>query len=493
VQVAGLSGVGPRIEIDAVASFLSVPELSAASEPDGVWATIKQALAGSHRGEYTDGPIGRAILLLAVPMVLELVLESVFAVVDVFFVSRLGADAVATVGLTESMLTIIYAAAAGLSVGAMATVARRVGERDHDGAARAAVQAIALGLFVAVPVGSAGFWFARPLLSMMGASPGVLANVSFTRIVLGFNGIILTLFLVNAVFRGAGDAAIAMRVLWIANAINIVLDPCLIFGLGPFPRLGVTGAAAATTTGRGIGVLLQLYILSRRDGRIVIRREHLRLDPRVMMNMLRLSGSAVLQQLIATTSWIGLVRIMATFGSVVVAANTIAIRIVIFALLPAWGLANAAATLVGQNLGAGKPDRAEASVWRACRYNLVALGVIGTLFIVSADAIVAIFTSDPAVAPLAAAGLRIFGSGFPFYAYGFVLTQSFNGAGDTWTPTVINVFCCWLGEVPIAYVLARPLGFGPHGAFWSIPIAFSSMALMSTLLFRRGQWKLKRV
>jgi Na+-driven multidrug efflux pump len=212
-----------------------------------------------------------------------------------------------------------------------------------------------------------------------------------------------------------------------------------------------------------------------------------------MMNMLRLSGSAVLQQLIATTSWIGIVRIMATFGSVVVAANTIAIRIVIFALLPAWGLANAAATLVGQNLGAGKPDRAEASVWRACRYNFVALGVIGTLFIVFADAIVAIFTSDPAVAPLAAAGLRIFGSGFPFYAYGFVLTQSFNGAGDTWTPTVINLFCCWFGEIPIAYVLARPLGFGPHGAFWSIPIAFSAMALMSTLIFRRGNWKVKRV
>jgi putative MATE family efflux protein len=472
---------------------LTVAEVAAASESTRFWPTIRQALAGSHRGEYTDGPIGRAILLLAVPMVLELVLESVFAVVDVFFVSRLGADAIATVGLTESMLTIIYAAAAGLSVGAMATVARRVGERDHDGAARAAVQAIALGVFVAVPVGLAGFVFARPLLAMMGATPGVLANASFTRIVFGFNGIILTLFLVNAVFRGAGDAAIAMRVLWIANAINIVLDPCLILGLGPFPRLGVTGAAVATTTGRGIGVLVQLYMLSRSDGRVVIRREHLRLEPRVMISMLRLSGSAVFQQLIATTSWIGLVRIVAWFGSAALAGNTIAFRVVVFALLPAWGLANAAATLVGQNLGAGKPDRAEASVWRACRYNLVALGAIGALFIVFADAIVALFTDDPSVAPIAAAGLRIFSAGFPFYAYGFVLTQSFNGAGDTWTPTVINLFCCWLGEIPIAYILARPLGFGPAGAFWSIPIAFSTMALVSALLFRRGAWKTKRV
>src|SRR5882672_1158607 len=255
-------------------------EVGATAPPAGIWQTVRASLSGSHHTDYTEAPIGRAIVMLAIP----LVLESVFAVVDVFFVSRLGADAVATVGLTESMLTIIYAAAAGLSVGAMATVARRVGERDHDGAARAAVQAIALGLFVAVPIGFAGFWFAPPLLSMMGASPGVLANASFTRIVLGFNGVILTLFLVNAVFRGAGDAAIAMRVLWIANAINIVLDPCLIFGLGPFPRLGVTGAAAATTIGRGIGVLLQLTVLWRGKGRVAIRREHLRIDPQVMMS-----------------------------------------------------------------------------------------------------------------------------------------------------------------------------------------------------------------
>jgi len=458
-----------------------------------LWTTIRESIAGSHHGQYTDGPIGRAILLLAIPMVLELVLESVFAVVDVFFVSRLGADAVATVGLTESMLTFVYAIALGLSVGAMATVARRAGERDDDGAARAAVQAIALGLFIAVPLGVGGAWLARPLLTLMGATPAVLAHSSFAAIVFGFNGVIMMLFLVNAVFRGVGDAAVAMRVLWIANAINICLDPCFIFGLGPFPELGVTGAAVATTTGRGIGVLVQLYVLWRGGGRIVVRRRHLRLDPPVMLAMLRLSGSAVFQILVGTSSWVFLIRILASFGSVAVAGCTIAIRIVMFVLLPSWGLSNAAATLVGQNLGANQPQRAEASVWRATLYNVVFLSVVGVVFFVLADRIVAAFTSDPAVAPIAVEGLRIICAGFPFYAAGYVLTQSFNGAGDTVTPTLINVLCLWMGEIPIAYVLSRPLGFGPAGVFWSIAIAFSVMSLVSAAVFRRGRWKLKRV
>jgi putative MATE family efflux protein len=327
----------------------------------------------------------------------------------------------------------------------------------------------------------------------MGAGPDVLAHSSYAAIVLGLNGVILMIFLINAVFRGAGDAAVAMRVLWIANAFNIVLDPCFIFGLGPFPRLGVTGAAVATTTGRGIGVLLQLYVLWRGRGRISIRREHVRLDPRVMLNMLRLSGTAVFQTLIATTSWIGLVRILAAFGSDVLAGNTIAIRIVIFALLPSWGFANAAATLVGQNLGARKPARAEASVWQASLYNMMALAGIGLLFVVFADAIVAGFTSDPAVAPIAVRGLRIISAGFPLFAYGYVMTQAFNGAGDAVTPTLINVFCLWLGEIPLAYGLARPMGWGPTGVYWSIFIAFSAMSLVSALLFRRGSWKLARV
>jgi putative MATE family efflux protein len=458
-----------------------------------LWTTIRQSIAGSHHGEYTDGPIGRAILLLAIPMVLELVLESVFAIVDVFFVSRLGADAVATVGLTESMLTFVYAIALGLGTGATATVARRVGERDPDGAARAAVQAIALGLFIAVPLGLAGFWFARPLLTLMGATPEVLEHSSFAAIVLGCNGVVMMLFLINAVFRGAGDAAVAMRVLWIANAINICLDPCFIFGLGPFPELGVTGAAVATTTGRGTGVLVQLYLLSRGGGRIAIRREHLRLDPPVMLNMLRLSGTAVFQILIATSSWVFLIRILASFGSAAVAGCTIAIRIVLFVLLPSWGLSNAAATLVGQNLGANQPERAEASVWRAALYNVVFLAVVGVVFLTLADEIVAGFTSDPAIAPIAVRGLRIISAGFPFYAAGYVLTQSFNGAGDTVTPTLINVLCLWMGEIPLAYVLARPVGLGPSGVFWSIAIAFSVMSLVSAAVFRRGRWKLKRV
>jgi putative MATE family efflux protein len=470
-----------------------VTEVTAESESTRFWPTIRQALAGSHHGSYTDGSIDRAIVLLAIPMVLELVLESVFAVVDVFFVARVGPDAVATVGLTEALMTLIYSVAMGLGMGATATVARRMGERDPDGAAIAAVQAIALGLLVAVPVGLFGSVFARPMLALMGATPDVLAHASFTAILFGFNGVILMLFLINAVFRGAGDAAIAMRVLWIANAINICLDPCLIFGLGPFPQLGVTGAAVATTTGRGIGVLVQLYFLSRRDGRIVVRRQHLRIDPPVMLNMLRLSGSAIFQILIGTTSYIGVIRIIASFGSASVAACTIVIRIIMFVVLPSWGLSNAAATLVGQNLGAGQPARAEASARRACWFNVAVLGVIGVLFVAFADVVVGGFTHDPEVAPIATLGLRIISGGFPFYAAGYVLTQSFNGAGDTSTPTLINLGCFWLFEIPLAYVLARSLGYGPLGVFWAMAIAFSVMSLVSAWLFRRGTWKLMRV
>ena len=466
--------------------------LSDAPEPS-LWTTIRESLAGSHHGSYTDGSIDRAIVLLAIPMVLELVLESVFAVVDVFFVSRVGPDAVATVGLTEAMMTLIYAVAMGLGMGATATVARRMGERDPDGAAIAAVQAIALGLLVAIPTGLLGFWFARPVLALMGATPDVLAHSAFTAILFGFNGVILMLFLINAVFRGAGDAAIAMRVLWIANAINICLDPCLIFGLGPFPRLGVTGAAVATTTGRSIGVLVQLYFLSRGDGRLTIRRRHLRLDPAVMLNMVRLSGSAVLQMLIGTTSYIGVMRILASFGSVSVAAATIVIRIIMFVLMPSWGLSNAAATLVGQNLGADQPQRAETSAWRACWFNAAVLGALGVLFVVFADVVVGWFTRDPEVAPVATLGLRIISGGFPFYAAGYVLTQSFNGAGDTATPTLINLGCFWLFEIPCSYVLGITLGYGPAGVFWAMNISFSVMSIVSAALFRRGRWKLKRV
>jgi putative MATE family efflux protein len=457
------------------------------------WPTVFEALRGS-RQDYTEGPIGRAVLLLAVPMVLEMVLESVFAVVDVFWVAHLGADAVATVGITESMLALIYAVAIGLSMGATATVARRIGEKDPDGAARSAVTSIALGISIAVPIGIAGFLLAPRLLALMGASPHLIETGSrFTSIMLGCNVVILLLFLINAIFRGAGDAAIAMRVLWLANIINLVLDPCLILGLGPFPRLGVTGAAVATTCGRGTAVLIQLWTLSRGRGRISIRREHLGLDPAAMLRLFRISANGIVQAAVATASWTGLVRILSTFGSSVLAGYTIGIRIIVFAILPSWGLSNAAATLVGQNLGARKPDRSERSVYIAGFYNMIFLGSVGAVFLILADPLIRLFTSDPAVVPIGAQCLRTISYGFLFYAWGMVVTQAFNGAGDTFTPTLINLFCFWLWEIPLAYLLSRRLGFGPRGVFWAITIAFCTLAVVSVLLFRRGKWKEKKV
>jgi len=460
---------------------------------NGWWGVVRDAVRGIPH-DYTAGPLGRAIVLLAIPMVLEMAMESIFAVVDVFWVSRLGPDAVATVGLTESMLTLVYTAAMGLSIGVAAVVARRIGEQRPDAAAEAAVQGIALGLGVAAVVAALGIAFAPLLLSVMGASPAVSALGSgYTRMMLGGSATVLLLFLVNAIFRGAGDAAIAMRVLWLANAINILLGPCLIFGLGPFPRLGVTGAAVATTIGRGTGVLYQLYRLTRGDTRVVIRRANLALRPAVMAMLLKLSGSGTVQVLVGTASYIGLVRIMSTFGSAALAGYTIAIRILIFALLPSWGLSNAAATIVGQSLGAGRPERAERAVWLAGGYNMVVLGAVGLLFIIFANPIVGLFTHDPVAAPTAAVGLRTMSYGFVFYALGMVVTQSFNGAGDTWTPTWINLGCFWLWEIPLAYALARVRGFGPFGVFLSITVAYSTLALVSTLLFRRGRWKLRVV
>jgi putative MATE family efflux protein len=460
----------------------------------GWWDTVREAVRGSRHHDYTEGPIGRAIILLAIPMVMEMFMESLFAVVDIFWVAHLGADAMATVGLTESMLALVYTAAMGLSIGVGAMVARRIGEKDPAGAAEAAVQGIAVGLMVAAVTGTLGAVFAPRLLGVMGASPGVIAVGSgYTRVMLGGNAVILLLFLINATFRGAGDAAIAMRVLWLANWINILLGPCLIFGLGPFPRLGVQGAAIATTIGRGTGVLYQIYRLMRRDGRIVIDRDQLQLRPAVMRTLLRLSGSGTFQVLVGTASWIGLVRIISTFGAQAVAGYTLGVRVIIFALLPSWGLANAAATMVGQGLGAGKPERAERAVWIAGLYNMYFLGTVGLVFVILAGPIVSLFTKDAAVAPVAASCLRIVSCGYLFYAWGMVLTQSFNGAGDTWTPTWLNLFCFWLWEVPLAWALAVRFGFGPSGVFLAITIAFSTLAVVSAVLFRRGRWKLRRV
>jgi len=468
--------------------------LAAPSPPvaGGNWEAIKEALRGAHL-DYTDGPIGRAIFLLAVPMVLETVLESVFAVVDVFFVSRLGADAVATVGLTESMMVLIYTLAMGLGIGATATVARRIGEKDPEGASHAAAQAILLAMLVAVVLGVTGVVQAPTLLRAMGASSGVVANANFTRIMLGGNAVVLTLFLVNAIFRGAGDAVIAMRVLWLANAINIFLGPMLIFGVGPFPRLGVVGAAVATNIGRGIGAVYALSRLVRPGARVRVRANHFKLDPPLMWQMIRLSGSGTFQILVGSASWIGLVRVISSFGSTALAGYTIGMRIVIFALLPSWGLSNAAATMVGQALGARKPDRAERAVWIAGKYNLAFLGGVGVIFVLLAGPIVSIFTTDPAVASNAVGALRIVALGFPFYAYGMVLTSAFNGAGDTWTPTWINLVVFWMWEIPLAYLLAVMFDQGPRGAYISIMLAYSTLALVSAWLFRKGRWKTRQV
>jgi putative MATE family efflux protein len=456
------------------------------------WTAVKDAIRGTQH-DYTEGPIGRAIFLLAVPMVLETVMESVFAVVDVFFVSRLGADAVATVGLTESMMVLVYSLAMGLGIGATATVARRIGERDAEGAAHAAAQAIVLGLIVSAVLGVIGVALAPTLLRMMGGSPAVVANAAFMRVMLGGNATVLLLFLINAIFRGAGDAAIAMRVLWLANWINIMLGPMLIFGIGPFPELGVVGAAVATNIGRGTGALYAISRLFRPGGRVRVARRHFTFDPALIWQMIRLSGSGTFQILIGTASWIGLIRVISSFGSAALAGYTIGIRVIIFALLPSWGLSNAAATMVGQALGAKKPDRAEQAVWMAARYNLVFLGSVGLLFVLLARAIVSLFTADPAVAPYAVDCLRIVALGFLFYAYGMVITSSFNGAGDTWTPTWLNLFVFWLWEIPLAYALAIVLDLGPRGVFVAITVAYSTLAVLSAWLFKKGRWKTRQV
>ena len=468
--------------------------MSAPDASRGLWRTLREALAGAHGQDFTQGPIGRALLLLAIPMVLEVALESVFAVVNVFWVNRIGPEAVAVVGLTEAMFSTIYALGIGLGIGATALVARRIGEKNPEGAAVVAVQAIVLGVVVSVPIALVGGFFAADLLILMGASPAVVEHgAGFTRIFFIGNGAVLLLFLINAIFRGAGDAAVAMRCLWLANLCNLLLDPLLIFGIGPFPEMGVEGAAVATTVSRGLGVVYQFHRLRGRDRRFLIERRHLRVLPEVMANLVRLSATGVFQILIATTSWIGVVRIIASFGEAALAGYTSAIRVILFALLPAWGMSNAAATMVGQSLGAGDPARAEAAVWRAGFYNMLFLGSVGLVFILTAPGIAALFTPDPQVAAYLVDALRIVSAGYLFYAYGMVLANSFNGAGDTWTPTILNVFCFWLWEIPLAWVLAVPLGFGPQGVCIAIAVAFSTFAVSSAIVFRRGKWKTKRV
>ena len=457
------------------------------------WRDVAHALKGEQH-DYTKETLNRAILLLAVPMVLEMLMESLFAIVDVFWVSRLGRDAVAVIGLTESVMSLVYAVAIGISFAATAIVARRIGEKDPERAARSAAQIIMLGVTVSAGLGVLFGWFAPDILRLMGASPAIVEMGSdFACIMLGGNVTVFMIFLINAIFRGAGDAVLAMRTLWVANAFNIVLGPCFIFGWGPFPEMGVTGAAVATNIGRGIGVLYQLWHLAGHSSRVRVRLQHFRPQFDVLKGIITTSGNGILQLVISTTSWVGLFKILAMFGSAALAGYTIAIRIVVFALMPAWGLANAGATLVGQNLGAQQPDRAEAAVRIATRFNVLLLGIVGAVFVIFAYPLVSLFTSDPETLTYGARALWIVSLAFPLYAAGMCLEGAFNGAGDTWTPTRLNFFCFWLGQVPLAWILADIVGLGAMGVFIAVPISFSVLALWSAVLFKRGKWKLQKV
>jgi putative MATE family efflux protein len=454
-----------------------------------IWKDIVESVKGTKQ-DFTGIPLGRGILLLAIPMVLEMVMESVFAIVDIFFVSKVGPEAVAAVGITESIETIIYSAAAGLSTATTALVARRIGEKNPEGASIAAFQAIIAALTLSLCFALPGVLFSSDLLRLMGASASVIGvGRTYTAVIMGSNVIVVLLFIINAVFRSAGDAAVSMRVLWLANILNIILDPCLIFGFGPFPQLGVKGAAIATAIGRGIAVVYQFYLLLKGKGRVKLIKTGLKFDFKVMKSLLRLSLGGMGQSIIATSSWIGMVRIIALFGSQVLAGYTIAIRIVMFSLLPSWGLSNSASTLVGQNLGAKKPQRAERAVWLTGFINTVVLGVIAIFFIISPEFFIRLFIADPAVIVNGAVCLRIMSYGYLAYAFGMVVVQAFNGAGDTTTPTVINFFCYWLVEIPLAWLLALPLGMEANGVYISIVVAESMLTIIGIILFRRGRWK----
>lgn len=468
--------------------------MSASTKVISFFRLFKQAIKGEEQ-DYTSLSVDKAIFLLSIPMILEMAMESVFAVVDVYFVSQLNDnDAVATIGLTESVLTLVYSLAIGISMGATAMVARRVGEKDINAAKIAAAQAIYIGVFLSLIISIAGVFFSSGILRLMGASEMLIeSNAGYTRWMLGGNITIMMLFLINAVFRGAGDASLAMRSLWIANILNIILDPIFIFGWGPIPAFGVEGAAIATTIGRGCGVLYQVYHLAKGKGLIKLNLENMVLRTDIIGRLLKVSAGGTGQFLIASASWVFLVRIMSSFGSEAVAGYTIAIRLIVFAILPAWGMANASATLVGQNLGAGQPDRAERSVWRTAFLNMIFLGTVGLLFIIFAKPLLGFFTTDPAVIKNGIQCLQIVSLGYMFYAYGMVISQSFNGAGDTKTPTLINFFGFWMFQIPLAYTLALVLDIGSPGVYAAISIAESAIAIAGILIFRKGKWKTVKI
>jgi putative MATE family efflux protein len=458
-----------------------------------LWTDIRESIAGTER-DFTSERLSRAIFLLSVPMVLEMAMESLFAVVDIFFVSKLGSETVAVVGITESLMTIIYALGIGIGTAATAIIARRIGEKEPGQASKAAGQAILTGallsMFLAIPC----MLFYRKILIMMGISEAsAMEHGSYTMIVMGSNVVIMMLFINNAIFRSSGDAAISMRVLWLANIINIILDPLLIFGFGPIPALGIKGAAIATTTGRSIGVIYQLYILFGNKHRVNLNLSHLVPDWAIIRNLLKLTAGAIGQHLIATSSWIFLARIISLFGSQVMAGYTIALRVMFFMLMPSWGISNATATLVGQNLGAEKPDRAVRSVWITGYVNVIFLGILGLVLALTPDTFIRFFISDPEVIRHGSACVRILSYGFVAYGLGMVMVNSLNGAGDTVTPTWINLFCYWLLEIPLAYFMAVYLNMRENGVFWSIVIAETAMTVSALFFFRKGKWKLKKV
>jgi len=472
---------------------VTVPAHDPSHAPASVWADLRAAIRGTS-ADYTTIPLRRAVFLLAVPMVLELVLESTFAVVDIYFVGQLGSSAVATVGLTETLLFLVYAIAMGLAMGVTAIVARRVGERDHEQAAATAVQAIWLAAIVSLPFSVAGIAFAPDLLRLMGADAWTLEHgYPYMQWMLGSNLVVMLIFTINAIFRGAGDAASAMRVLWVANALNIVLDPLLIFGAGPVPALGIEGAAIATTLGRGTGVALQLWLLARGGPHLRVGRAQLVWQAGLLWNIVRTSVGGVGQMIVAMTAWIFLMRILASIGSQAVAGATIAIRIMMFTMMPAWGMSNAAATLVGQNLGAQAPDRAEQSVWRIGRYNMAYLLLVSVFFMLTPQALMRIFTDDAAVVAVGAEWLGILSYSLFVYGWWMVSVQAFNGAGDTVTPTWINVVFFWLLQIPLSWTLAIAFDWQQSGVFWGVFVSETSVGLFTLWLFTRGRWKTAQV
>ncbi len=469
------------------------PDTPAAAPPDSLWQGLRDAIRGTN-ADYTRIPLRRAVFLLAVPMVLELVLESTFAVVDIFFVAKLGPSAVATVGLTESYLFLLYSIAMGLAMGITALVARRVGEGDGEAASVTAAQALWVAVLASVPFALAGIVWARELLALMGADAWTLQHgVGYMQWMLGGNVVILLLFVINAIFRGAGDAAIAMRVLWVANGLNILLDPLLIFGWGPVPAFGVEGAAIATNIGRGVGVLMQLWILFRGGQHIRVLASQLAWRAGVAGQIVRTSLGGVGQMIVAMTSWIFLMRILASIGSEAVAGATIAIRVMMFTMMPAWGMSNAAATLVGQNLGAQRSDRAEAAVWQIGRANMAYLIVIALLFFFLPRELVGVFSDDARVVAIGAEWLRILSYSLFVYGWWMVSVQAFNGAGDTVTPTWINVVFFWMIQIPLAWWLALRLQLGHTGVFWAVFVSETAVGLFTLWLFSRGRWKSKQV